>query len=105
MDRQGMDMLDGELANTGKEFIPKMPEMLLGLYCSSNSIKGKLGHSLTPHSNGPIVDEGLESLLIFTLKHHLQLLSAHVPVISLISTNVKGFQVLKGPGLEDFLVL
>ena len=102
MGRQGMDTLIRELADVRKEFIPKMSQMLFGLYCSTNSIKGKLEHPLTHQGNGPIVNEGLESLSIFTLEHHLQLLPACVAVVSLISIDVKGLQVVKSPDIEDF---
>ena len=103
--RQSMDTLIGELADIREEFIPGVPEMLLGLHCSADSIKGKLGYPLTLWGNGPIVNETLDSLSIFTLKHHLQLLPASAPVISLISINCEDLQVIKSPGIEDFPVL
>ena len=89
----------------GEKLIPKVPEMLLGPNSSTDSIMGILGHLLVFCSYGPIVDEGLLSLSIFTLKHHLQLMPAHVPVVSLISVDVKGFQVVMSHGVEDFPVL
>ena len=79
--------------------------MLLRLYQSANGIKGKPGHLLTLNGNYPIVYEGLESLSIFTLKHHTELLSASVAVISLLSVNVEGFQEVESPGIEHFPVL
>ena len=45
---QGMDTLTGELVDIREEVIPEVPEMLLRLDSSTSSIKGKLGHSLTP---------------------------------------------------------
>ena len=57
MGRQGMDTLIGELADIREEFIPEVPEMLLRLYCSTDSIRGKPGHPLTLQGDGPIVDE------------------------------------------------
>ena len=52
-----------------------------------------------------ILNEGLESLLVFTLEHHLQLLSSGLFVISFFSINVQGLQVIYGSGMEDFPVL
>ena len=43
MGGQGMDTLVGELVDIGEELIPELPEMLFGLDCSTDSIKGKLG--------------------------------------------------------------
>ena len=43
--------------------------------------------------------------LIIALKHELQLLAAFVAVISLISLNVQGIQVIKGPVIEGFPVI
>ena len=42
-----MDALIGKLADISDEFIPEVPEMLLRLYCSTDSIKAKPGHPLT----------------------------------------------------------
>ena len=102
---QGMDTLAGELEDIREESIPKMPEILLRLDNGTNSIKGKLVHPLTLTGNGPIVDEGLKSLSIFTLKHHLQLLPTCVVVNSLIRIDFEDFQVIGRPGVEDFPVL
>ena len=55
--------------------------------------------------DGPIINKGQNGLSIFTLKHHLKLMPACMPVISLISIDVKGFQVVKHPGVEDFPIL
>ena len=82
-----------------------MPEMLLRLYCSTDGIKDKPGHLLTLCSDGPTAYEGLESLSIFSLKHHVELLPASVVVISLLSVNVEGFQEVNGPGIEHFPVV
>ena len=82
-----------------------MPEMLLNFDSCAYSIKGIMGHLLMLQGVGLIVSKGLESLSIFTLKHHLQLKPAHVLVFSHISVDVKGFQVVKHPGVEDFPVL
>ena len=100
-----MDTLIGGLLDIGGEFILEVPEMLLRLDSSTDSIKGKLGCPLTLQHGGPIVNEGLESFSIFALKHHLTPFPACVLVISFISINVKGFQVVKSPGAEDFPVL
>ena len=100
-----MDTNIMELGDVGEEFIPERPEMLLRLNSCPHSIKGKLGHLLTICGDGTIVNEGLESLSIFTLEHHLKLLPACVAVISFISINVKGFQVIYSPGVEDFPIL
>ena len=96
MDEQGMDTLIRDLADMGEKFIPEMPEMLLGFYSYScpNVIKGFAGCLLVLHSYGPIVNKGLESVSVFTLKHRLQLLQASVQVISLISIDVESFQVI-----------
>ena len=44
---QGMDTLIGELEDIREEFVPEVPEMLLRLDSSPNSIKGKLVYPLT----------------------------------------------------------
>ena len=92
--RQGMDTLIGELADIREKLILEVPEMLLSFNSGAYSIKGILGHLLVLWGDGPIVGKGLVSLSIFTLKHHLQLLPAGMPVISLISIDVKDFQVI-----------
>ena len=79
--------------------------MLLGLYHSTDGIKGKLGCILTLLSDGHIVYEGLESLSIYALKHHVELLPAKAAVISPLNINVKGFPVVDSPGIEHFPVL
>ena len=86
--RQGMDTLLGELADIREKLILEMPEMLLSFGSHANSIKGILGHLLVGQSEGPIVSKGLGSLSIFTLKHHLHLLPASLPVVSFISIDV-----------------
>ena len=70
-----------------------------------NSIKGKLEHPLTPWGDNAIVDEGLQSLSILPLTHHLELLPASTAVTSFLSIDVEGFQVIYSPGIEDFPVL
>ena len=82
-----------------------MPEMFLGLDSSADNIKGKPGCPLTLWGDGPIVDKGLESLPVFTLKYHFKLLSAIAAVISFFGINVEGLQIIYGPGVEDFPVL
>ena len=104
MGRQGMDTLIRELADIREEFIPEVPEMLLGLDSSTNNIKSEPGHPLTLWGEGPIVSEGLERLSIFTFKH-FKLLPACVLVISFFSIYVEGFQAAKSPGIEDCSVL
>ena len=79
--------------------------MPLGFDIHADSIKGITGHLLILQCGGPIVNKGLENLSIFTLKHHLQLTPACLPVVSLISVDVKGFQVVKHRHIEDFPVL
>ena len=100
-----MDTLNRELVDIREEFIPEMPEMLLGVDSSTNRIKGKLGCPLTFWGDGPIVDEEVKTLSIFALKHHFKLLQASALVISFIGVDVKGFQVVKSPGVEDPPVL
>ena len=90
--RQGMDTLTGELADIREKLIPKMPDILIGFYISAEGIKGFLGQFLVLWGYAPIVDEGLESLSIIALKHHLLLLLACT--LSLIGIDVKGFQVV-----------
>ena len=100
-----MDALIRKLADTGWELISEVPEMLLRFDSSASSIKGKLGHPLTLWNDGAIVYEGLESLPVFTLEHHLKVLPASAAVISFLSINVEGFQVIYSPVIEDFPVL
>ena len=99
---QGMDTFIMELVDVREEFILEMPEMLLRLDSSANSIKGKPGCPLAFQDDGPIVNEGLESLSIFA---HFKLLLAIVPVVNFFSINVEGFQIVDSPGVEDFPVL
>ena len=89
-----METLVGELADIGEKFILEMPEMLISLYGSTNGIKGFPGHLLVLQGYVPIVVEGLKILSIFTLEYHLQLPPACAPVVSLISIDVEGFQVV-----------
>ena len=79
-----MDTLIRELADIAEKLIPKVPEILLGFNSCADSIKGIAGCLLVLQGDGPIVDKGLQSMSIFTLKHHVQLIPAHVPVIGLI---------------------
>ena len=48
-----------------------------------------------------ILSECLESLSVFALEHHFQLLPSSLAVISFFSINVKGFQVVNCTGIED----
>ena len=77
MKRKGMDSLIGKLADIREKFVLEIPEVVISLYSSADGIKSFPGH-----------------LLVLTLKHHLQLLPACVAVVSLISINVKAFQVV-----------
>ena len=52
----------------------------------------------------PLSEEGVESLPVFAVKHHLQLLPSGLSVISFFCINVEGFQVIYGSGIEDFSV-
>ena len=61
-----MDTFIGELADVREEFIPEMPEMLLGRNSCPNSIKGKLGHPAgSPREMAPLLMKVLESMSIF----------------------------------------
>ena len=100
-----MDTLIAELVDVKEELIREMPEMLLRLDSSANSITGKPGHPLTLRGDGTIVDEGLEILLVLALKHHFKLLPASAAVISLLCIDVKGPQVIYNPGVEELPVL
>ena len=103
--QKGIDTLTGELADIREKLVPKVPEMLISFNSCADSIKGILGHLLVLWGEGPIVMRDCQSLSIFTLEHHLQLAPASMAVISLISIDVKGFQVARRPGVEDFPVL
>ena len=103
--RQVMATLIRELVDIGEKLIPKMPDMLLDFDSPADSIKGITVHLLMLQDDGPIVNKGLESLSIFTLKNHLQPMPAHVLIISLISIDVEGFQIVRHPGAEDFSFL
>ena len=52
--------------------------------------------------NGPIVIKGLESLPVFTLKHHFQLLPAGLGGVSFFGIDVKVPQEVNGPGVNVF---
>ena len=79
--------------------------MLLRLDSCPDDIKGKLVCPLSLLGDGAIVYEGLDILLVLALEHHLKLLPVSVAVISFLGINVEGFQVIYGPGIEDFPVL
>ena len=63
-----------------------------------------LYHLLALLSDGTIVDEGLESLLVFALKHHFKQLPASL-VIGFFSIDVEGLQVIYHSGIEGSQVL
>ena len=86
-----MDTLTRELANIGEQFIPKIPEMLLRLDCSTDGIPGKLGCLLTLHGDCATIYKGLVGSSIFTLEHHVELFPARTAINSLLSVDVKGF--------------
>ena len=88
-----------------REAHPKVPEMIISFNSCANNIKGIFGHLLVLLGNGPIVDEGLQSLSFLTLGHHLSLAPASMAVISLISTDVESFQIIESHGVENFPVL
>ena len=102
---QSMDTLIRELADVREELIPEVPEMLFGLNICPSSIKGKPGHPLTLWGDGAIVYEGHASPSVFVLKHHHELFPASIVVISFLSVDVEGFQVIYSPGIEDVPVL
>ena len=64
-----------------------------------------LGHLLASQSDGTTVNEGLEGLPVFALKHHFELFPASFVVIDLFDVNVNGLQVVNGPGIECSPVL
>ena len=100
MGRQGMDTLVREVADIREEFILEMPEMFLGLNSCPNSIKGRLGHPPDSLGDGAIV-YGLE-ILSSSSNINLKLLPASAAVISFLSIDVEGFQVIYSPGTHDF---
>ena len=55
--------------------------------------------------DGVIIQESLEHLPSFVLKHHLELLPASLGVIRLIGVFVEGFQVIQSPGVEGLPVV
>ena len=86
--RQYMHSLTGLLPNVRDKFIPMDPKMLIGLYYSSDGIKGSPGLLHIFWHCGTVVNKGLESLSIFILKHELELLPTLVVVISMVRLNV-----------------
>ena len=62
-------------------------------------------HPLALQGDGPIVNEGLEGLPVFSLKHHFKLFPAGLVVISSLGINIEGLQVVNGPGVECSPVL
>ena len=55
--------------------------------------------------SGHIVSQSLESLPIFALKHHFQLLPARFGGVSFFGNDVEGIQEVKHPGVECLPVL
>ena len=47
------------------------------------------------HHDSLIVQVSLEHLLVFALKHHLELFPAGLGVVQLIGVDVEGFQVIQ----------
>ena len=64
-----------------------------------------LGGLLVFQCDGLIVQESLEHLPVFALKHHFELLPSSPSVIKLISVDVEGFQVIQIPGVEGLPVI
>ena len=54
--------------------------------------------------DGLIVQECLEGLPVFSLKHHFELFPACLGFIGLICNDVEGFQVGENPGVEGLPV-
>ena len=52
-----------------------------------------------------VVQECLEGLPVFALKHNFELFPTSLDIIGLIGINVGGFQVVKSPGVEGLPVL
>ena len=82
-----------------------MPEMVFGLHNSGNGIYHTPGGLLVFRGDGLIVQECLEGLLVFALKHHFELFPTSLGLIGLLCINVEGFQVVKGYGVEGLTVL
>ena len=55
--------------------------------------------------DGLTVQECLEGLPVFTLKHDFELFPASLGFIGLICIDVEGFQAVKSPGVEGLPVL
>ena len=55
--------------------------------------------------DGLVVQESLQGLAVFTLKHHIELFPASLGLIGLICVDNEGLQVVESPGVEGYPVL
>ena len=86
-----MDAFIKVLAHIWQELILEVTEVVLRLNDSAKGILHSPGGLLMLRGDGLIVQEGLEHLAVFALKHHFELLPACPGIIRLFSINVGGF--------------
>ena len=77
-----------------------MPEVVFGHDGHYNGIQYLLGVLLLLLNNGAIINHGLESLPVFTLKCHLQLLPPGLCGVSFFGIDVEGLWEVDGPDVE-----
>ena len=70
-----------------------------------NDVQSLPGCLLQLLCDGCFVNQGLDSLPVFALKHHLQLLPASLCGVSFLSVDVKVIQEVEGYGIKHFPVL
>ena len=105
VDVQGVDAFIKLLVHIQEELISEVPEVVIRYDGHCSDIQYLPGCLLLLLGDGPFVNQGLESLPVVTLKHHLQLLLASLHGVSFFGIDVKGLQEVNGPGIKHFPVL
>ena len=97
-----VDTFIGPLVHIQLELMSEVLEMLLGLDSCCNGIQHLLACLLLLLTDGPVVNQILECLPIFTLKHHFQLFPTCLHGICFFGIDVEGFQEFNGLGENTF---
>ena len=87
------------------ECLDSVPEVVFRLDSACDGILHMLGCLLALWGDGTIVNEGLEGLPVFVLKHHFKLFPAGFMIISFFSIDLEGLQVIDRSGIECSAVL
>ena len=98
-------MLIRPLVHIWEELVLEVPEVVFRFDGSCYGILYLLGGLLVLLGNGAIVNQNLQGLLVFALKHHFQLLPASLHGVSFFGIDVEGLQEVSVPGVESLPVL